>query len=114
MKYLVLLFILFASVSYAGEQTITFEWDVNQEISVPGYNLYSSSVSADGPWEVVNDAIIEDTPYSYTYTTGVEAHLWFYIVATDGRNESEPSNVVDCLVDTVPPPAVQNLQVTSD
>jgi hypothetical protein len=36
------------------------------------------------------------------------------IRATDGRNESDPSNVVDCVIDTIPPNPIGGLSLSSD
>ena len=45
---------------------------------------------------------------------GVEGAQWFYVTASDGRNESTPSNIVDCMIDTKVPDALQTLTITSD
>ena len=111
--FLVLSFLLLSVVvARSADQTITFEWDVPAE-EVTGYNIYSGD-SASGPWTKINAELIAETTYAYTYTDAVEAGRWFYVTASDGRNESEPSNVVDCMIDTVPPGKVGTLTLSSD
>ena len=96
----------------AADQTITFAWDASTG-PVTGYNIYSAD-SNSGPWSKLNAEVITGIEYVYTYTDQVEQQKWFYVVATDGRNESLPSNIVDCKVDTVPPGKVMTFELHSD
>jgi hypothetical protein len=111
---MVLFFVLCASLVYSADQTITFEWDIANP-PVTGYNLYSAEVET-GPWTRLNDKMISGdlTTWAYTYTDAIEAPRWYMIKATDGRNESDPSNIVNCVIDTIPPNPIGGLNLSSD
>ena len=99
-------------VTYAADQTITFEWDASQD-KIAGYNIYSSE-TGDKPWTKINAKLIVETTYTHTYTELIEAKRWFYIKASDGRNESAPSNIVECPIDTIAPGKVRTLTFSTD
>ena len=114
MKKLIILFIiLFLAGPLYAEQTINFEWDVTEDVTVTGYNLYSGE-SVTGPWVKENQGLITEVTYSKIFPDGIESGYWFYVTASDGRNESGPSNIVDCMIDTKAPAAIQTLTITSD
>jgi len=115
MKKLILAIVfllLSSSPLYAADQTITFVWTPNTDV-VEGYNIYASG-TADGPWVLINDELIVETTYTHVYTEDVEGMRWFHCTASDGRNESLPSDVVDCMVDTIAPGAPVTLTLSSD
>lgn len=111
-KLLIAIIILLAATVYGADQTITFQWQPNPD-EVAGYNIYAGE-SASGPWVKINPELISETTYTYTYSEALEAQRWFYCTASDGRNESEPSNVVDCAVDTIPPGKPGTFTLSSD
>ena len=101
---------------YAGPQTVRMEWDANDPAEgVTGYGIWASN-NVDGPWMQLNPESepVIGTTYEYVYTGEVEQEKFFYVKATDGRNWSGPSNVVDLMIDTKVPANVQTLTISSD
>ena len=114
MKKLMLLSMMMGIVllaMVAQGQQVNLEWDANSEPDLIGYNLYQAD-AATGPWDKVNVDVITNPAYSIDYTEPVESDRYYYVTATDGPNESEPSNIVATRVDTVAPANPGMLRIT--
>ena len=103
--------LLLAAVTQGADQTVTLAWDANTETDLVGYNLYQGD-SVEGPWDKVNTDVITMTEYAVSYTEPVEADKYYHVTATDGRNESGPSNIVATRIDTVAPATPGLLRIT--
>jgi len=110
-KLLLILMLLMLAAPVYSAQTLEFEWDASTSTDVTGYNLYKSAAT-DGPWARLNSSLISGLTYSAEISDNIEATMYFYCTATDGINESAPSNIVSGRIDNIVPGAPGNLTIT--
>ena len=115
MKYLSLIacivgILLMAMVARSAEQTVKLGWCATPDEDVVGYHVYQAE-AMEGPWARINTDTIVELEYALTITDPVEADLFWFCTATDGRNESGPSNIVFLNIDTIPPGVPSTLHI---
>ena len=111
-KILAIIIILIALPAFAGDQTITLQWDASEQ-GVTGYSLFMGDTETE-QMEQLNPELITETKYVHVFSEPIEGQKYFHVKATDGRNWSGPSNVVSTMVDTKAPAAVTNITISSD
>jgi hypothetical protein len=96
-------------LGYAGQKTITFQWDSNTEADMAGYKLYKGS-AAGGPYTfIVSIPYLPGVPTQTSPTDiivpdGTETVIYFVLTAYDiSNNESGYSNEVNARIDFKPP-----------
>ena len=110
--FTVLILLFSASLSFAATQELKFEWQANPVGDhVVGYNIYKSA-TASGPWEKLNPELIPGTTYTEEISEALEETMYFYCTASDGNLESDPSNIVSGVIDTIPPGAPGGMTIT--
>lgn len=91
---------------------ITFEWEPPETGDVDKYRLYQSAQS--GVYTFGNGNWVAEVGGTFlTATIDIADGQWYWVcTAVDAAgNESEPSNEVSMLVDTIPPDPPKNLSV---
>src|SRR6187551_3682528 len=93
--------------------TNTLTWNKNTEGDLAGYNVYRRVGSAPIKGDVkVNAALVPGATPTYTDTVSVDGDYFYAVTAVDvSGNESSFSNIVDKVVNTVPPQAPTGLSV---
>jgi len=110
-KLIIAIILLMASVAFAADQTVTFEWDANSETDLAGYTLYEGD-SAGGPWVKINETYITETTYAITYSDPLEIDKWWTLTASDTRgNESDKCAAVTTSIDTISPAVPGSLHI---
>jgi len=95
-NFFIIVLFIWVSVAISAENVkiIMLEWDVNQESSVIGYNLYRSTVKGEYNNPPINSKIITELTYKDTITLPLDKTLYYTITATNGILESPKSNEV--------------------
>lgn len=102
----IFLTVLFNSTVWAGAD-ITFMWEKNLESDLAGYRLYQSDVSRQYVFGEEHAAAIIFAGTETVILSDVQDGQWYWILtAFDlAGNESDKSNEVEHLVDTIAPDA---------
>jgi fibronectin type 3 domain-containing protein len=93
--------------------TNTLTWNKNVESDLAGYNVYRRIGSAPLKGDVkVNSVLVPGATPTYVDSVSVDGDYFYAVTAVDtAGNESAFSNVVDKVVNTVPPSAPTGLAV---
>lgn len=115
-RYIISLFsVLFLSISLFAQEDILLEWDANVEDDLAGYNVYRIHVGSDPV--TFDDYILltetgipcgpnDNTCVSYSDVQVQPGTVRWYSTAFDtSDNESDPSNVVELIIDDTTPPS---------
>ena len=108
-----ILFLLVPSIAIAESQ-ITFAWDVHADPDVEGYRLYQSneSVIYDLNCPAITIPVGTETATLYNVPDGT----WFWVITAydQNDNESEFSNEVTTIIDTMAPSPPKNFIISID
>lgn len=111
--FLCLVFLLFSVGVVWADSTVKFKWDSNFESDLAGYNLYQSDVSMNyTPGVDKPVAVIPAGTETLTLDNVSDGHKFWVLTAFDLHgNESEISNEVNVVLDTLAP-GVPTLEIT--
>lgn len=92
---------------------LTVTWTVSNDPDLVTYNVYYSSVSDAGPFQVIHN--VNPAPGTYLMNSGLISgqHYWVYMTSVDkDGNESIPSGILDCISSSGNTSYMSNWQVT--
>ena len=76
----------------AGNETVSLDWDDNNEPDFEGYNLYRSTTSGSG-YTKLNSSLLTDS--NYIDDTIVNGTIYYYVVTALDNSENESGNSVE-------------------
>jgi hypothetical protein len=75
----------------AGNETVTLDWDDNEETDLAGYNVYRSE-SSGSDYNQINVSLVVDSDYVDNNVDNLTPYYYVVTAVDDGSNESGYSN----------------------
>jgi endonuclease I/fibronectin type 3 domain-containing protein len=82
-------------IATAGNAQVSLDWPDNSDADFAGYNIYRAVDATNGPWTLLNGALLPASDYLDTAVTNGVTYYYVVTAKDAAGNESSPSNIAE-------------------